>query len=270
MTLCAAAIASDAYIVAISDTMVTGSTISADGCMLKMEPFARDWLAMIAGDDITQGLPIIQRAERYFTGRANTVGTARAAFKRAYQQHLSEMASDAVLSKYGLDMKAFLASGKRRFTEKVFSSICERMDAIKTVGCEFLVFGFDGAGRAHIFTVGDQGSDRTYDKPGFCCIGSGAYAAEAMLFYFRQATFRTLPETVFNMCAAKFTAERSGIGKDTFLYVKQPKSVASSNRAGLIEDIRRVWEAGGAPKAPPGIVELINSGDIRTLGSDSI
>lgn len=271
MTLCAAAIASDAYIVAISDTMVTGATLSSDGCTTKMEPFARDWIAMFAGDDISQCLPVIQRAETYFAKQSNTVASARSAFKRAYQHHLNEMKTDAVLAGYGMDMKTFLNSGKRRLTEKVFGSICERMDAIKSIGAavEFLIFGFDGKGRAHIFTVGDQGVDSTFDKPGFCCIGSGAYTADAMLYFFQQATFKSLPETVFNLCAAKFMAERSGIGKDTFLYLKQPKSVASSHKSGLISEIRTAWEAAGVPRVPPGVLAQIVAGDIHTLGSDS-
>jgi hypothetical protein len=267
VTLCAAAIASDAYIVAVSDTMISGATLSADGCTLKMEPFARDWIAMFAGDDITQCLPVIQRAEKYLHNRANTVASARMAFKRAYQQHLNEMKTDAALAGYGLNMSTFLSSGKRRFTEKVFASICERMDAIKGIGCEFLVFGFDGSGRAHIFTVGDQGADHTFDKPGFCCIGSGGYAADATLYYFHQSTIKTLPETVFNLCAAKFMAERSGIGRDTFLHVKQPGSVASSHDARLIENIRRAWDSSGAPSVPPGILTQIDAAGIRTFGS---
>jgi hypothetical protein len=267
MTLCAAAIACDAYIVSISDTMVTGGTISSDGCAVKMEPFARDWIAMFAGDDITQCMPVIERAKKYLDKRANTIGNARAAFKRAYQQHLNEMKTDAVLAGYGLDMKTFLSSGKRRLTEKVFSSVCERMDAIKNIGAgvEFLIFGFDGEGRAHIFRVGDRGEDQTLDKPGFSCIGSGAYAADTMLYYFQQATYRSLPETVFNLCAGKFMAERSGIGKDTYLYVMQPGTIASQYRTGLIDDIRKAWDVGGVPRVPDGVLELIAEGDIHTF-----
>jgi hypothetical protein len=267
MTLCAAAIASDAYIVTISDMMVSGATLSSDGCTIKMEPFAQDWLAMFSGDDLTQCMPVIERAEKYLHNRANTVANTRAAFKRAYQQQLNEMKTDAVLAGYGLDMKTFLSSGKRRFTEKVFSSLCERMDEIKSIGAavEFLIYGFDGEGRAHIFTVGDQGADRTFDKPGFCCIGSGAYAADAMLYYFQQATYSSLPKTVFNLCAAKFMAERSGIGKDTFLYLKQPGSVAASNTDKLVNDIRAAWEADGVPKVPSGVLEMIAASGIHAL-----
>jgi hypothetical protein len=265
MTLCAAAIAaSDGYIVAISDTMVAGATMSSDECTLKMEPFAMEWIAMFAGDDISQCLPVIRRAEKYFHNRANTLANARNALKKAYQQHLIEMKTDAVLSGYGLDMDTFLKSGKRKFTERVFSSICDRLDAIKEIGdgCQFLVFGYDGDGRAHIFSVGAQGADFTYDKPGFCCIGSGGFAADAMLHYFGQAIYRSLPETIFNLCAAKFMAERSGIGRDTFLYLKRPKSVACTNDPVLVDDIRRAWEAEGVPKTPPGILDRIVSADV--------
>ena len=267
MTLCAAAIASDSYIVTVSDTMISGATISADGCMVKVEPFAKDWLAMFAGDDLTQCLPVIQRAGKYIRNRANTVVNVRMAFKRAYQQHLNEMKADAVLGGYGMDLPTFLKSGKRRFTERVFTSIYERMETIKSIGenVQFLVFGFGDDGRAHIFTVGDQGADRTFDKPGFCCIGSGAYAADAMLNYFEQASFKPLYETVFNLCAAKFMAERSGIGKDTFLYVKQPGSVASCHGHGLIHAVRQAWESNGMPKAPLNVFQIIASGDIHTL-----
>jgi hypothetical protein len=271
VTLCAAAIASeaycDAYIVTISDTMMSGATMSADGCSLKMEPFATDWVAMFAGDEVSQCMPVIKRAEKYMRNRANSVVNARMAFKRAYQQHLVEMKTDAVLSGYGLNMETFLKSGKRRFTEKVFASICERMDAIKAIGTNvsFLIFGFDESGMAHIFTVGDQGTDATFDKPGFCCIGSGQYAADAMLYFFQQATFRSLEETVFNLCAGKFMAERSGIGKDTYLYVMQAGTIASQYRSGLIDDIRKAWENEGVPRTPVGVLDLIAQGDIQTI-----
>jgi len=270
MTLCAAAIAGDSQIVTISDTMISGATLQSDGCTLKMEPFARDWLAMFAGDDITQCLPVIQRAKKYFANRANTVVTARAAFKRAYQQHLNEMKTDVVLNG-NLDMKTFLSSGKRRFTEKVYAALYERMDAIKSIGTNvaFLIFGFDGEGRPHIFTVGDQGADCTFDKPGFCCIGSGMYAADAMLHYFGQAAYKPIYETVFNLCAAKFMAERNGVGKDTFLYVKQPRSVMSSHKTGLIQEIRDAWESAGAARVPPGIFEKIVAADIHTYGAEA-
>jgi len=55
VTICIAAIASgnpgqDPHIVTVSDTMISGGIISADSTVLKIEPFHKDWLAMMAGD----------------------------------------------------------------------------------------------------------------------------------------------------------------------------------------------------------------------------
>jgi hypothetical protein len=266
MTLCAAAIAeTESCIATISDTMIAGSTISSDGCAVKMEPFARDWVAMFSGDDITPCLPIIKRAEGYLKGRANTLSNVRTIFKRAFQQHLIEMKTDQVLSGYGLDMKTFEKSGRKRFTAEIFNSLCYRMNEIKTT-CEFLIYGFDSSGRAHIFTVSDPGTDSVFDKPGFACIGSGRYAADTMLHYFGQSVSSSLPQTVFNLSAAKFMAERSpGVGKETFLYFKRPGSVASRWIGGLLEGLRDNWEKDGRPKMSAAALDFISTMGIRTL-----
>jgi hypothetical protein len=92
MTVCIAAITLANEIVTVSDTMITGLTSSADTNTVKMDPFAKDWSAMWAGSDITQCIPIMERASEYFEGRANTLKNARYCVKKAYQQHLSEMA----------------------------------------------------------------------------------------------------------------------------------------------------------------------------------
>src|SRR5438552_3397229 len=119
MTVCIAAIPLENRIVTVSDTMVSGLISSADACTVKMEPFAKDWVAMMAADDLTQCIPVIERASRYFQNRANTLQVARNCLKRAYQQHLSELAADHVLGRFGLGMEAFLRSKSMRFTESV-------------------------------------------------------------------------------------------------------------------------------------------------------
>ena len=245
--------------------MIGGSTISSDGCAVKMEPFARDWVAMFSGNDITPCLPIIKRAEDYLKGRANTLRNVRTIFKRAFQHHLVEMKTDQVLSGYGLDMDTFKKSGRKMFTAATFDSLCYKIEQVKT-DCEFLVYGFDAAGRAHLFTVSDPGTDSVCDKPGFACIGCGKYAADTMLHYFGQSVNISLDQTVFNLCAAKFMAEHSpGVGKDTFLYFKRPGSVASRWVAGLLENLREIWETDSKPKVTAAALKIISSAHIKTL-----
>ena len=239
--------------------MVSGGTISADMITVKAEPFHNDWTAMMAGDDLAQCVPIIEKAKEYFKNRNNTLAVARSVFKRAFQRHVIEMREDAVLRGYGMSMEEFLKSGKRRFTERKFESLCERMEAIEPK-CEFLVHGFDSLKRPHIFRVDGTGSDSVLDIPGFCAIGSGKWAAEAILFYLQQRVDRTMEETLFNVCAAKFAAERSdGVGQHTYLFVKRFGSAAFTWRSGMIEELRKAWDEQGCPRVPSGIAEKIRS-----------
>jgi len=243
----------------MSDMMISGGTISSDGMAYKVEPFHADWHAMIAGNDISQCIPIIDRAARYFNKRANTLAVARSVFKKAFQQHAIEMREDAVLSTYGMKMDDFLKAGKRRFTERQFASICERMDAVKP-DCEFLVTGFDSLGRPHIFHVAAPGNDSVYDKPGFCAIGSGKWAAETILYSLGQCIDKNLGETIYSVCAAKFMAEKSdGVGEQSYLFAKKKGTIAFSHNFSMVGQIRDAWKKDGCPKEPDGIARRIYS-----------
>jgi hypothetical protein len=241
--------------------MISGATISSDMTCVKTEPFHANWTAMIAGDDLTQCAPIIEKAKEYFRGRNNSLPVARSVFKRAFQRHVVEMREDAVLSGYGMTMEDFRKNGKRRFTDRRYESICERMEAIDPK-CEFLVHGFDSFKRPHIFRVDGVGSDGVHDKPGFCAIGSGKWAADTILFYLGQSVDRTLEETLFNVCCAKFAAERSfGVGHHTYLNVTRHGSAMFSWKSGMLEEIRKAWDERGSPRVPPGIIDTIRACD---------
>ena len=139
----------------------------------------------------------------------------------------------------------------------LFRSLCDRLEAIDPK-CEFLVHGFDSFKRPHIFRVYGVGSDQVLDKPGFCAIGSGTWAADTILRYLGQSVEKTLEETIFNVCAAKFSAERSdGVGKHTYLFAKRFNSVMFSWNAGMMEEIRKAWDEKCCPRVPEGIVDTI-------------
>jgi hypothetical protein len=260
MTLCIAAISLrevDPHIITVSDTMISGSIISADSTAIKIRPFHRDWMAMISADDVGQAIPIIAKAEEYFRGRKNTLAVARSTFKRAYQRHLVEMREDAVLSAYDMTIENFKKNGKRQFTETQFNRVCLQIEAVDPK-CDFIVNGFDSQGRAHIFEVNGNGTDSVRDLPGFCCIGSGGWAAEMILCALNQNIDNTMNETIFNLCAAKFMAERAlGVGKETFIHARNKKSFAFRFNDGMLEDIRDAWEKNGCPRVPDGIIDGI-------------
>ena len=207
MTVCIAAITLANEIVTVSDTMITGLTSSADTNTVKMDPFAKDWSAMWAGSDITQCIPIMERASEYFEGRANTLKNARYCVKKAYQQHLSEMAVDEVVGRFGItSMDSFLKSKSKRFTDTMSDRLIWQMQQVTSGDLSFLAFGYDAKQVPHLFVVEEPGKDSVYDKPGFCAIGSGKVAAEGLLMHLEQSRICTLSKTLINLLFAKFMA----------------------------------------------------------------
>jgi hypothetical protein len=264
MTVCIAAMAQQ-YIVAVSDMMINGTTLASDGICRKQEAISSEWTAMMAGNDISLAGPIIARASEYMEGKPNSLKSIRSCFKRAFQQQLTEVATDRFLGRFGLDMKAFLKDGKRKFDPVTFASLCSEIRSVNLSDLFFLVWGFDDDGTPHIFMVHGAGEDALLDKPGFGAIGSGAFAAESLLFYLNQSRLRTLHETIANTCAAKFLAERAGVGRETFIFAARLGSVAFWSRAGYVEEMRREWESSGAPRIPDGVSKILERADIKCL-----
>jgi hypothetical protein len=262
MTVCIAAITLNSEIVTVSDTMIHGLMSSADKIAVKMNTLAKDWSVMWAADDITQCIPIIQRAEKYFTNRENTLQVARSCLRRAYQQHLSDFRADHILGGFGMDMRIFLNTKASRFSETESETLMSRMEQIRG-DWEFLAFGFDAKKEPHLFTVLEPGVDCTYDSPGFCSIGSGKYAADSLLFQLEQSRDCTLEKTLVNLLFAKFMAEKAGAGKHTFIWAGKYGSTMCSMSPELEPTARHVWEDQVSPKVTDQMVNEICKKPIR-------
>ncbi len=263
MTVCIAAICGgklpvppEDYIVTVSDTMFTHLTSSSDKATRKMEPLGDNWAAMMAADDVTQCVPIIERAATYFHKRANTLQVARSCLKRAYQQHLAEMAADKVVGRFGLDMEGFLKSKSPRFNDKTSDGLMSQIEQVR-VDCQFLAFGFDSNKTPHLFTVEEPGTDSVYDKPGFCAVGSARYAAEGLLFYLGQTPKCSLHHTFVNVLFAKYMAEKAGAGTNTYIFVMKAGSTECAIDLFLEPTIRKAWEDEGHPHIPNGLLDKI-------------
>ena len=262
MTVCIAAMSGE-HVVSASDTMVTGAVLSTDACSSKWESFAPDWQVMISGSDITPASPIIERAAENIKGKPNTPGEVRRAFKRAFQQQLAEVSADRVLGRFGLDTGTFLKDGRKRFDDATFFELCKEIRAVHFSDLEFLIWGFDKQGIPHIFKVLGDGETAVFDRPGFATIGSGGYAADTILYYFNQARASNLWDTIFHVCAAKFTAERAGAGRDTSFFVAKKGTAVFSHLSSLIDSLRSVWEEHGAPRIPVQAYEIIKRSNLR-------
>ncbi len=261
MTVCIAALTYNKEIVTVSDTMLTHQLGSADMCTVKMEPFADDWNAMWAADDVTQCTPVIDLAAKYFQKRANTLQVARSCVTRAYRKHLSDLAAGRVLGRFQMDMETFTKSGKRRFTETQFNSLSDEIRKVEGAW-HFLAFGFDAQSQPHIFTVVEPGIDCVYDKVGFAAIGSGSLAAESVLFQLGQTRICTLESTLVNCLFAKFEAEKSGAGRHTFIFAQKQGSTMCHMSPELEPTARRVWER-ISPKVTDAVVNEIVFQPIR-------
>lgn len=268
MTVCIAAMAHE-YLISVSDTMIHGAVFSSDGRRRKEERLTDAWLVMISGNDITHAPPIIDRATELLKGKSG-LHDVRRCVKQSVQERVVEVATDRVLSRFGIDMKTFLKSGKKLFDSATFSSMCADIRAVNLSELQLLVHGFSSEYESHIFTVNDQGEDVIYDRVGFAVIGSGFYAAESLLMFFNQSRGMDLNETVANVCAAKFLAERSGVGRDTSVFVSQYGKQTCRYRAGFVEELRTEWEKTGAPRISPASVEIVNRADIKCLRADEI
>ncbi len=271
MTVCIVAIASDGRaqcVVTTSDQLVGGDMGSSESTV-KLEMFWEDWSVLYAAADVGQASIVIGAAREFFCANPdtkNTVSNVRSAFKKVCRERLAEVAGDRILSPFGLDMASFLKTGREVLTDQTFNALADDIRRV-SLGCEFLVYGFDSSQRAHIFKVveyaGTGPEDVDCGKPGFAAIGVGRSPAEVILYALDQNIDVKWQETIYNVCAAKFMSERvSGVGKNTFLYVKKPGTNAFSRPPNLVKNIRAWWDKEGAPRIPKGVMEEIEKARI--------
>ena len=260
MTVCIAAICGD-KIITVSDSKVSfGGDYSADRAVVKFKPIAKRWIAMFSGADIMDQQFITSKAAELLSGETNlTDAVVSDALQRAYSDRLRKQIESQVLSRYGFDFDSFLSIGKDKLTETVYNELCGKISSV-TLSLQFLVVGFDPAGKAHLVYVDGQSAPASYDTIGYCAIGSGMHSAMSTLaFYADLGAFSkiNLATGIYCCCAAKFMAESaSDVGKDTFLVIVEQND-ASVLIPKDIERLRKAWRKGGAPRIPKKLVAAI-------------
>jgi 20S proteasome alpha/beta subunit len=269
MSTCIAAITGRAGIDQQEDSIVTasdtrlsfGGDFSADGST-KIHVFHREWATMIAGDDIAQHRSVIERARVLLRGKSGKLTVVMDAFKKAYQDEFRAFIEDGLLSRFGMTMEDFKKRGKTQLLPEVFTEFSLTIK-IASLGCRFLVYGLDDKKIGHIFTVSNPGKCELRDKPGFWAIGKGATSALSMLAALKQVRGRsTFEETIYNVLAAKYISEgASDVGRETYLFIKKYGTDGYSNKLGLEEEIRKIWETEGRPITNAKAVNAIVNGE---------
>jgi 20S proteasome alpha/beta subunit len=266
VTSCIAAITQREYIVTTSDTRLSFSgDYSTDG-VIKDEGLHREWALMIAGSDMAQAQPVIDAAKRLLRKQSGEMRVVRDACRQAYQAHRREVMTDKFLSTFDMTIEEFKRNGPRQLLPEVFADISIQMRSFN-LGCTFMVYGFDDSGHAHIFTVTNPGRSETYDRPGFWAIGAGKYSALSTLSVLKQNISRSsLPETIYNVLAAKYTSETaSDVGPETWLWIKKIGCDAFSYDMQLEPEIRKLWQDHGRPKTLQAAGDVFNKSKVTFL-----
>ena len=214
---------------------------------------------------MSQCLQILERAKDNLSKANRSLRAVAHGFKKAYQDHLSEMASDQILSRFQMDMKEFKEEGTKRFTPEMYNSLCQEIRTVK-LDCEFLIFGFDKRKQPRLFTITPPGVMALYDKPGFWAIGSGSFAALSVLFSLGQTVDNPFEETLFNVLMAKFMAETPGrVGEHTHIYAMQEGNKWFSYPMWLEPTIRKWWNDHAKPRRDEGILQQMRQNSILKM-----
>lgn len=261
---------------AVSDHMVTFGSFSTDGTTLKTEPLHPNWYAFFAGDEIGHVRPILSHAKFMIWDmargtRSKDLSDNEIAYLMsiAIQYRLQTEIESRYLYRRGLDLETFRKDGINRMPPEVYGDLSANIDSV-SLGCKFLICGFDAAGAGHIFVIDDKSAPSSCDSVGFWAIGSGAHPAiSSLAFHAQKHNFgseSSLSECLYHLCEAKFMAESSTrtVGKKTFVCVYE-----SDQKIGYLTDrglkfIRQEWRSKGATKAMPPSIKNID-GEIHRM-----
>jgi hypothetical protein len=261
MTVCvAAACEGGKNVVCATDGQLSFAGISADVMFSKMY-WINEWLFMYAGEP-SQSKMIFEEA--YFV--AEELGglvldrkNVQQIVNDAYQRRRAKMSSEPILGPLRMTLEEFKANGLAIFGEAEFGRIVRDIqDKASLFAEELLVVGWGHAECAcMIYTIGPWG-DCDHALDGISAIGSGAEIALSSLLLLGHSRDSALPETLYAVAAAKFSAETSKeqtVGTATQMYVCE-KSTSPRTSAGKfvqqaeIQRLRKLWEDYGRPRIP--------------------
>ncbi len=219
VTVCIASIHSNDTIIAVSDKKITFTgLVSTEGEMTKALP-TRNWISMIAGENISAAMPIVIEVVGQDTGELS-VEEFSSICRKAYRHQQTIGIESTILGKYDMTLEQFKESGSKTFTDKVYEHLVEGMEEYD-LGAQFLFAGFDFSCAPHLFTLTHPGKVQFFDRTGYWAVGSGRHAAISHLAAYPYRRGANLAECVYQALAAKFAAESANdVGKDTDLWIR--------------------------------------------------
>ena len=225
MTVCVATLCDlGRAIVLVADKMVGKGYVEAEPEIIKLQQIHPHWFMMLSGEDISPLFEMadLARDELPLTKSA-PLEDVMEVMQRNYNLVRMKRAESEWLKPIGWTLERFNREGKALLPN--FEVLQSRLHEYE-LRVEILVAGFDQRRLppAKIFTMSwqDRGIPKRQDIPGFAAIGSGAIAAEYMMFFRDVAQNLPTRAAVYYTLEAKYFAEHaSGVGTRTDMLVLQ-------------------------------------------------
>lgn len=254
VTVCiAAACDRGARVVVGADTALSFQDVTADTWAHKFVN-ANKWTVMFAGDLGTTDLLVDEITGAIVTAPDDSHQCVAQLVRQTYRRKFADWSADRWLSPLGLDMPAFLSS-REQLGDRVFADIIKQIhnDANNFTG-ELLVCGWGvSEPTSSIFSINRDGllSHRT---AGCGAIGSGGSVALTTMFAHGHNIQRSIVETIYCVCAAKFMAEHcTGVGPNTLVWVSEKYGDGFFVQPFEVEQIKAEWWKLGRPQIIPSI-----------------
>lgn len=285
MTVCIAAASNDGrFVVTATDGQLTFGEITA-GVMLGKRVWFDDWQCMYAGEPANSQM-IFEEMHTIHSDKPLARENVKTVMLTAYRKRMSDCLSASVLAPYDLSMDEFKKDGLKMFGELEFSRLSKLIeDHAYQYRDQLLIVGWGKTAHANMIYKIDPQRDRDYKYEGVAAIGSGEVTALSTLLLLGQSRQSLLVDTLYNVAAAKFSAEKSydqDVGQNTSMFV-QWKRTDGDDDAGLpgkwISDVhvgrlRELWEEHGRPKFPEvarqEIFDIIGESEIKAAVRDQI
>ena len=261
MTVCvAAACEGGKQVVCATDGLLSFAGITADVMLAKIY-FINEWLFMYAGEP-SQAKLILD--EIYFVREEMAVPLDRRNIQKivskAYERRMGLVSAAPILRPLNVELKDFIARGFKTFGEKEFGRLVQAIqNEAQNFREQLLVIGWGKAERAcMIFEDGPSGN-ADHGLDGVAAIGSGAEVALSSMLLLGQSRDSMLPETLYAVAAAKFSAEKShqqDVGPQTAMYICEKPKEGEPVPPGKwvprdeVNRLRELWEQYGKPRIP--------------------
>jgi hypothetical protein len=251
-------------IVTVTDHKVSFGAFAGDGMVMKFVPLFPKWFVVYAGNDPEFAPRIINIAKKRFSeGTAREPEEIAELFDDAYAEFTSSYIEKKVLRKYKYTAERFINEGRKKCSPDLYRSLCAQIEKA-TVSLEFLLCGFDQAGKGHIFGIDGKSAPACYDHIGVWAVGQGHDSAmNTLAFYSHHHAMKyhyvSRAEAIYCALSAKFMAESAdGVGEDTFIsaFSASGDDVLLLSSSPLIAPLRMAWKTYGAPRISQEVMRM--------------